>query len=147
TLLLGIGFSLYQIKGWEQLVEKGHYLSGNIRHVKGNYGKDYKFMYKGKELLKKNNDFFLPSDEFYKEPVTEKIKSTANTASSYIYIMTFAHLAHLFGGLIWIILVLSASFMNKYHSRNYLKVNLSLIYWHFLSGLWIYLLLFFIFIH
>jgi cytochrome c oxidase subunit 3 len=64
-----------------------------------------------------------------------------------MYILTGLHLVHLFGGLLYLIALLIGAFKNKFDKDNYLKLQLGGIYWHFLDGLWIYLLLFLQFIH
>jgi len=69
-----------------------------------------------------------------------------SASGSYIYFITGAHLAHLFAGLIVLIVTLINALMNKYKSNDYLGLQLSGIYWHFLDVLWVYLLLFLVFI-
>lgn len=72
--------------------------------------------------------------------------SGSNPAGSYFYAITALHLAHLLGGLISLIVVLIKSFKRKYTANNYLGVQVSITYWHFLGALWIYLFLFLKFI-
>lgn len=67
--------------------------------------------------------------------------SQSTTSSSYFYILTLLHVAHLFFGLISLLYVLIKTILNKYNN-NYLGVKLSLTYWHFLGILWVYLFLF-----
>lgn len=67
---------------------------------------------------------------------------TANASGSFLYIITGAHLAHLFGGLICLITVLVKALQKKYNQNNLLGIKLCSIYWHFLDALWIYLFLF-----
>lgn len=66
-----------------------------------------------------------------------------NASGSYLYLISWAHLAHLFGGLISMILVLFNAFKGKYNSKNLLGLQLSSTYWHFLGGMWVYLYIFF----
>jgi cytochrome c oxidase subunit 3 len=68
--------------------------------------------------------------------------SGSNPAGSYFYAITALHLLHLLGGLISLIVVLIKSIRGKYSSKNYLGVQVSITYWHFLGALWIYLFLF-----
>ncbi|KAB2859476.1 MAG: heme-copper oxidase subunit III [Flavobacteriales bacterium] len=68
--------------------------------------------------------------------------SKSTSASSFIYLITVFHVLHLLAGIISLIIVGSKSFLEKYSSQNTLGVELSVIYWHFLGGLWIYLFLF-----
>ena len=65
-----------------------------------------------------------------------------NAAGSFFYAITGLHLAHLAGGIISLMIVTGKSIMEKYNAENYLGMQLSSTYWHFLDGLWIYLFLF-----
>ncbi|NLP58478.1 cytochrome c oxidase subunit 3 [Lutibacter sp. B1] len=71
-------------------------------------------------------------------------KSTVK--SSFIYGITLAHLAHIFAGLIVLLVVLYNHFNKKYSSVDFLGLELGAIFWHFVDILWIYLFLFFYFI-
>lgn len=69
-----------------------------------------------------------------------------NVSSSFMYVITGLHLAHIISGLI----ALGVSYLNarrgKYTADDHLGLSLSAMYWHFLDVLWIYLLLFLLFI-
>jgi cytochrome c oxidase subunit 3 len=67
----------------------------------------------------------------------------SNVSGSFLYVITLAHLVHLFGGLIALIIVSVNIFRKKYNANNYLGFNLAANYWHFLGILWLYLFLFF----
>ncbi len=69
-----------------------------------------------------------------------------NVSVSFLYILTFAHLLHLVGGVIAISVSWAKSLRNKYTADNKLGLELTAMYWHFLDALWIYLLLFLLFI-
>lgn len=71
-----------------------------------------------------------------------KFLSGNNVASSYIYIFTIAHLIHLLGGLIALIVVFFSSRQKKYNSTNFNGLKLTIRFWHFLGFLWIYLFMF-----
>ena len=62
--------------------------------------------------------------------------------SSFIYLLTALHIAHLVGGIISLLVVLVKTFKERYSLDNYLGVQVSITYWHFLGGLWIYLFFF-----
>ncbi len=147
TLLLGIAFAVTQYIGWGQMIERGHYVVGNIEHVEGEYGKDHVYTYKGKELIKEDGEFYLPSDRQRENPLRDELMSQRNTASSFIYVLTAAHILHLLGGLFYLFSLWVKSLRKKFDASNNIKVRLGATYWHFLDGLWIYLLLFFLFIH
>jgi cytochrome c oxidase subunit 3 len=67
---------------------------------------------------------------------------TGNPSGSFLYVLTGLHLAHLFGGIIYLMVVSTRSIQGKYNSENMLPVELCAIFWHFLDGLWIYLFVF-----
>lgn len=147
TLVLGLLFTKSQFDGWRQLMELGNYATGSVDAVKGVYGQDFTFLYAGEELVYENDNYYLPSDTQREIPLKDKIEQSKNTSSSFLYILTALHLVHLFGGLIYLITLLVGAFKNKYNKENHLKLQLGGIYWHFLDGLWLYLLLFLQFIH
>ena len=66
----------------------------------------------------------------------------SNASGSFLYLIAVVHLLHLFGGLIALLITLFRSIKNRYSSQDYLGIELSAIYWHFLDLLWIYLFLF-----
>lgn len=66
----------------------------------------------------------------------------ANASGSFLYVLTGLHLAHLFGGLISLLVTLINSLRRKYNAENTLGLELCSIYWHFLDILWVYLFLF-----
>lgn len=66
--------------------------------------------------------------------------------SSYLYLLTGLHVAHLIGGLISLIIVLIKTIRNKYRVDNTNGMQVSLTYWHFLGALWVYLFFFLRFI-
>ena len=65
----------------------------------------------------------------------------SSVTTSYVYILVFLHLAHLFAGMIVLTVVISKFNKQKYE-KNKLGFELALIFWHFLGGLWIYLIFF-----
>ncbi len=147
TLLLGIGFGISQFKGYGQLIEKGYHVVGNIEHVEGKYGKDHIFTYKGEQLVEKEGRFYLPSDRQLENPLNDELMSQQNHSSAFIYVLTGAHGLHLLGGILYLLSLLFKSFRKKFDASNNIKVRLGITYWHFLGGLWIFLLSFFLFIH
>lgn len=66
----------------------------------------------------------------------------ANPSGSFLYVLMGVHGFHLVTGLIFVLIVLISSLKFKVHSRNMLRVELCTTYWHFLTGLWLYLYLF-----
>jgi len=66
--------------------------------------------------------------------------------SSFLYLLTGLHVVHLIGGLFSLLFVLVKTMKNKYSLENITGMQVSIIYWHFLGALWIYLFLFLRFI-
>jgi cytochrome c oxidase subunit 3 len=67
---------------------------------------------------------------------------TSTVTASYLYIFVVVHLAHLFGGLLSLLVVIYNHFKQKYNSGQTLGIELSAMFWHFLDFLWLYLFLF-----
>lgn len=70
-------------------------------------------------------------------------ESTVTT--SFLYIVSIVHLAHLAGGLIVLLVVIYNHFKQKYNPGQTLGIELGAMFWHFLDILWVYLFLFFYF--
>lgn len=66
----------------------------------------------------------------------------ARAIDSFMYLLPGLHLAHMVGGLISLIVVITKSVKKKYSVNNHLGVQLSITYWHFLGGLWVFLFFF-----
>jgi cytochrome c oxidase subunit 3 len=66
----------------------------------------------------------------------------SSITTSYIYVLVLLHMAHLFVGLITLIVVYYNLSFGKYSSGNKLGFELAHTFWHFLGLLWIYLYLF-----
>ncbi len=67
---------------------------------------------------------------------------TSNASGSFLYLITFLHLLHLFAGLISVLVTVKNAAKGKYSAQNTLGLELCSIYWHFLDILWVYLFLF-----
>ena len=61
---------------------------------------------------------------------------------SFLYVVVFAHLLHLAGGIISLLIIIYNHFKQKYNSSQFIGIELGAMYWHFLDLLWIYLFLF-----
>lgn len=70
-------------------------------------------------------------------------ESTVTT--SFLYIVSIVHMAHLAGGLIVLLIVIYNHFKQKYNPGQTLGIELGAMFWHFLDILWVYLFLFFYF--
>jgi cytochrome c oxidase subunit 3 len=69
-------------------------------------------------------------------------QSTITT--SFLYVLTVLHLAHLFAGLVVLAVVMVKNHKNKYKTEK-LGFELAVTFWHFLGILWLYLFVFFYF--
>lgn len=147
TLLLGLGFAASQYQGWQQLVNKGLFVSGDIESITGTYGEDYTVIFKGKELVKVEGNLYFADDQQREESLNERVLSKSNTASSFMYTLSGLHLAHMIGGLIYLIYLVIRSYGVSFTATNNLSVKQGATYWHFLDILWVYLFLFLLFIH
>ena len=70
----------------------------------------------------------------------------SNVASSFLYVITGAHLLHIFAGIIVLSRVLYRNMTGKYTVKDHLGFSLGSIFWHFVDALWVYLFIFFYFI-
>ena len=66
----------------------------------------------------------------------------SNASGSFLYLIALVHLLHLAGGLIALMVSLGKSLLKRYSADDYLGLELTAIYWHFLDVLWVYLFLF-----
>jgi cytochrome c oxidase subunit 3 len=147
TLLLGLGFGFSQYLGWNELTGEGSYLSGHIDNLDGIYGEDYTISYKGQELIYKEGEYYLPNDDLKEKPLLDEIAVYSNSTASYIYILSFVHLLHVLGGILFLAGILVVAKVGKKKGLSHLRLKLGSIYWHFVDGLWLYLLLFLLLIH
>ena len=113
----------------------------------GTLGEDYSIWYKGEELvmnqrkLKRKNGKPLSSYEL------NEAERSRDNASSFLYLLTYAHLLHILVALIYLLRIVIKTFRNTYNAQNHLSLRLTSIFWHFLGLLWGYLILFLVFIH
>jgi cytochrome c oxidase subunit 3 len=68
--------------------------------------------------------------------------NASSITTTFLYMVTIVHLAHLFGGLISLLIIIYNHFKQKYNSSQTLGIELGAMYWHFLDFLWVYLFLF-----
>lgn len=71
---------------------------------------------------------------------------TSNITSQFLYAFVMVHLAHLAGGLLSLVITLVNQLRGKYSAGNYLGIELSSMFWHFLDFLWLYLFFFLYFV-
>lgn len=71
---------------------------------------------------------------------------TSNVVISFIYVLVALHLAHLFSGVIVLLVVIYNHYKQRYNNGQTLGLELGVMFWHFLDFLWVYLFLFFYFV-
>jgi len=69
----------------------------------------------------------------------------ANINASFLYIIVFVHLLHVFGGIVVLSIVGVKHFKGLYTKENHLGIDLAAMYWHFVDALWVYLFCFLLF--
>jgi cytochrome c oxidase subunit 3 len=68
-------------------------------------------------------------------------------AGQFLYIIAGLHAAHVLGGVIALLALFFKAFHRKVRSYNIVPVEVAATYWHFVDLLWIYLFIFFLWIH
>lgn len=114
--------------------------------VRGDIGKDFHIFYKGKDLEYVDRELRLDGIKL-KNYLQIKAMESADTASSYLYVITFLHLLHIVVALLYLLRVVIRSLSGKINADNSIGLRAGGIFWHFLGILWLYLLLFLLFIH
>jgi cytochrome c oxidase subunit 3 len=72
--------------------------------------------------------------------------SESTITTSFIYLVVLLHLAHVFAGLIALLVVIYNHYKQKYENGKTLGIELAATFWHFVDVLWVYLFLFFYFV-
>jgi cytochrome c oxidase subunit III len=73
------------------------------------------------------------------------ISISTNQSSSFFYLITYAHVLHVIGGLAALIVTMTGIILGRFDypsDKRSLKLDLVYTYWHFVDILWVYLLLF-----
>lgn len=65
-----------------------------------------------------------------------------NASQSFVYVFTGLHLAHIIAGILVLLRCLVGTIKKIPASRNVFRMELALIFWHFLDLLWIYIYVF-----
>jgi cytochrome c oxidase subunit 3 len=64
-------------------------------------------------------------------------------SSSFLYVITIAHMLHVFAGIIVLTYMVFKQWSGGYSQKDYFGLQLGAIFWHFVDLLWIYLFFFF----
>ncbi|MBP6334778.1 MAG: cytochrome c oxidase subunit 3 [Bacteroidia bacterium] len=121
--ILGFAFIFTQYLAWSELFQSGIAFTGRIRDVTTNFN-------------------YIPAGV----ETVEQAGDAGNVAGSFLYVITGLHVVHLLAGIIALFIVFSRAIRQKYSSADYNGVKMCTIYWHFLSGLWLYLFFFLLYI-
>ncbi len=66
----------------------------------------------------------------------------SNPSNSFVYVITGVHVAHVLGGLFFVLAMIIQMLRTKINSNNTLFLSMCNTYWHFIGILWIYLYIF-----
>ena len=72
------------------------------------------------------------------------IELAGNPSGSFVYVISGLHAAHIIGGIVALVLACLHAFLlpHKVTATRKLRFEITLIYWHFVDFLWLYLLFF-----
>ena len=76
----------------------------------------------------------------WRELATQGIYITTNPSSGFLYVLTAAHGLHLLGGILGLLYLVLTRRRIIFYPRKRIAVDITATYWHFMDGLWIYLL-------
>lgn len=74
--------------------------------------------------------------------VAENVFFVGNPSGSFVYVLSGLHGLHIVGGVVFLLILLAATFKYKVHSKNLSLIEMCATYWHFLDVLWLYLFVF-----
>ena len=72
--------------------------------------------------------------------------SESTVTTSFLYMLTLLHLAHLFAGVISLLIIIYNHYKQKYNAAQATGIELGAMFWHFLDFLWVYLFVFLYFV-
>jgi len=147
SLALGVCFGFSQKKGWGELVDHGFTLVSRLKSATGVYGTDYTIERRGITLEKQGDFYYLPGDAEHAHPLNAEMDAQTNSASAWFFALTWAHFFHVIGGLIALLVMSIKALMGRYGEEDHQGLWAGTVYWHFLAGVWIYLLLFLAYVH
>jgi cytochrome c oxidase subunit 3 len=84
--------------------------------------------------------FLLGQLAAWRELAARGVYLATNPAASFFYLLTAAHGLHLLGGVAGLIYVALRAGRYATAARSRTAVDVAALYWHFMDGLWVYLL-------
>jgi cytochrome c oxidase subunit 3 len=76
--------------------------------------------------------------------IMQTVRVAGNPSESFLFIICGLHLAHIFGGIVALLLVFLRAYRKRVKVYNATGLEIVATYWHFVDVLWIYLFLFFL---
>lgn len=77
----------------------------------------------------------------WRELASRGVYLVTNPSSSFFYLLTAAHGVHLLGGVVALLYLVVRAGRIALNPRRATAVEVTAIYWHFMDGLWLYILL------
>jgi cytochrome c oxidase subunit 3 len=87
--------------------------------------------------------FLIGQAYAWRELKAAGIYVASNPASSFFYVLTASHAFHLLGGVVALVYVDVQALRLRLGPAKRTAIDVSAIYWHFLDGLWVYLMVLF----
>ena len=148
TLVLGMAFTAFQFKGWREMAARRMNLRvDKITMTEGVYGTDFSIARKGIPLERVDSLYYAADDPTHTTPLNADMADHWNASSGYFHVLTFGHWLHLAGGLLALLILTVKALLGRYTAQSHTGVWQGVVYWHFLTGVWIYLLLFIAAVH
>ncbi len=82
----------------------------------------------------------------WRQLAAQGIYINSNPHSSFFYLLTCLHGVHLLGGVIALFYITVAALRFRISVKKRIAVNITALYWHFMDGLWVYLLVLLFFV-
>ncbi|MGB0861640.1 MAG: cytochrome c oxidase subunit 3 [Saprospiraceae bacterium] len=117
-------------------------IHGAYLAFKKNNHKLYKILLSGGAIL--GLTFVTLQYQGWQELIAQGIELKTNPSSSFLYVISGLHLAHIIPGIVAIVLAFIFAFIRKQEVTPLSKLRLELVvhYWHFVDFLWVYLFVF-----
>jgi cytochrome c oxidase subunit 3 len=74
--------------------------------------------------------------------VENSVYLVGNPSGSFVYVLSGLHGLHIVAGVVFLLVLLAATFKYNVHSRSMTTMEMCATFWHFLDGLWLYLFIF-----
>jgi cytochrome c oxidase subunit 3 len=79
----------------------------------------------------------------FEEMKASGLDVSSTVSASFLYVIIGAHVLHVLGGVVALMVLFLQTFRRNIRSYNSVPVEVVSTYWHFVDGVWIYLLIFF----